>query len=101
MTIYKRRRARSPKERERRRMAAALGLNPDLLEYEQAAAYLGIRVWTLKNWVRDGILGVPLVRVGPRLIRFRRSSLDAWLLSRERGGTHLAPAPVAQRLEAR
>ena len=68
---------------------------PDL-DYDHAAAYLGIRVATLRHWVSSGLFGVPFVKVGRR-VRFRRARLDDWLLSRERGQFIAAlPAQVAE-----
>ncbi len=44
--------------------------------YERAAAYLGIEVGTLRNWVSAG--RIPFVRRG-RVVRFHRGDLDRWL----------------------
>lgn len=49
------------------------------LDNAQAAAYLGCTSKTLRAWV--GQRRVPFIRVG-RLVRFRRSDLDAWLEAR-------------------
>jgi excisionase family DNA binding protein len=37
--------------------------------------------WTLYEWCKRGV--VPHIRVGRRLLRFRRSTLEAWLADRE------------------
>jgi excisionase family DNA binding protein len=46
-----------------------------------AAAHLGVKPHTLEVWRSSGRYAVPFVRVG-RLIKYRRSDLDAWLASR-------------------
>jgi excisionase family DNA binding protein len=43
---------------------------------EQAAAYLGVALGTLRNWV--SMRYVPFARRG-RVVRFHREKLDAWL----------------------
>jgi excisionase family DNA binding protein len=49
----------------------------DLLTYAQAADHLGLRVGTLHSLVH--CLRVPHIRFGRRLVRFRRTDLDAWV----------------------
>ena len=51
-----------------------------LMTYGEAAEYLGLRVGTLYAMVAQG--RVPHVRLGPRLVRFPREELDAWLRER-------------------
>lgn len=65
-------------------MAATLQQTPTiptqpnaLLDTEQAAEYLRVQVQTLANWRMIG-RGPAFVRVG-RLIRYRLSTIDAWL----------------------
>jgi len=55
-----------------------------LLEQGSAAAYLGIASHTLANWRSARRPGrfIPFVRVG-KLIRYRKSALDAFLSSGE------------------
>jgi len=53
---------------------------PELMSYEEAAAYLGLLKGTLYALVHKR--QVPHVRLGPRFVRFRRSDLDRWLLDR-------------------
>lgn len=45
-----------------------------LLNIDKAAEYLGMSPLTLRNWVRDR--QIEYVKIG-RLVRFRRSTLDA------------------------
>ncbi len=54
-----------------------------LLDYEKAARVLLVSKGTLENWVSSGVYGVPFLKIGGR-VRFRRSSLERWLQSRER-----------------
>lgn len=56
-----------------------------LLSYKQAAQYLGISEVYLRRLKSMGPTkgGVPYVQVGDRGIRFRISSLNKWIESRE------------------
>lgn len=60
--------------------------NSELLNAEAAAAYLGVAKQTLHNWRSSGRYRVPCLRVG-RLVRYRRSDLDAWLETRKQHHT--------------
>jgi len=55
-------------------------LTPAALRYPEAAAYIGICVGTLRNWVSEG-KGPISVILGKRGRRFRVSDLDAFLSS--------------------
>lgn len=46
---------------------------------EEAAEYLGIKVVTLRTWIRKNN-GVPAHKVG-KFWRFQKSELDAWIKS--------------------
>jgi excisionase family DNA binding protein len=48
-----------------------------LMEPAQAAAMLGIGVDTLAAWRHTGRVKLPFVRVGNRLVRYRKSDIDA------------------------
>ena len=65
---------------------------PDLLDYPQAAAFLGVAVGTLQQWVSSGLYNVPFVKLGA-LVRFRPSALSRWIESRERNAPAPFPAP--------
>lgn len=60
----------------------------ELLSPEAAAAYLGgdrpLKIATLADWRHKGI-GPNAVRIG-RLIRYRRTDLDAWMAGRVQQG---------------
>jgi excisionase family DNA binding protein len=56
----------------------------ELLPRPAAAAYIGVRPQTLAAWATLGRYDLPFVRVG-RLVKYRRSHLDAWLASRTVG----------------
>lgn len=55
----------------------------DLLTIQEAAAILRVVPLTMKNW-RDRGEGPPWIKIGPRAIRYRRSSLMAYLAKIER-----------------
>ena len=55
----------------------------DVMNYAQAAAFLGIAQKTLELWVNSGEYGIPVIKLGNRYVRFRRDSLYRWLQSRE------------------
>lgn len=41
----------------------------------ESAEYMGVNESTIRRWIRKGLL--PAERVGPRLLRIKRSDLDA------------------------
>ena len=49
----------------------------ELLNVDEAAAYLGVSKWTIYSWYRAGE-GPDRFRLG-RCIRYSRSTLDAWM----------------------
>ncbi len=57
------------------------GFESDLLSRDQAAAYLGIAVQTLAVWKSAQRYDLPVVKVG-RLVKYRRSELDAFIRRR-------------------
>jgi excisionase family DNA binding protein len=54
---------------------------PEVLTFEQAAAFLQVSTRTLRRWVAEKRL--PFAKVGG-LLRFRRSALLEWLREEER-----------------
>lgn len=54
-----------------------------LLSVEQAAEFLGVSAYTVRQWARER--RIPAIRLG-RYWRFRQSSLDAWIQAQERAG---------------
>lgn len=52
-----------------------------LMTRKQAAAYLGVAEQTLAVWKTTHRYSVPCIKVG-RLVRYRKSDLDAFILSR-------------------
>lgn len=62
----------------------------DLLDQDGAADYLGVQPSTLERWRFVGA-GPKFVKVG-RLVRYRRSALEAYLDERTRTSTHSAPS---------
>jgi excisionase family DNA binding protein len=64
-----------------------MGSATDLLDTQAAASYLNIKPHTLEIWRSVRRHEIPYIRVG-KLIRYRRSVLDAWLEARTiHGGT--------------
>ena len=55
----------------------------DLLDDKSAAAILDVSPGTLSVWRSTGRYGIPFLKIG-RLVRYRRSDLEAWLESRVR-----------------
>ncbi len=53
----------------------------DLFEAEQVAAYLRVTISWL-NVARSKGFGPPFIKLGPHMIRYRRSDLLKWLRSR-------------------
>lgn len=48
------------------------------LSTRDAADYLGVNYFTLSRWRSEG-RGPTFVQLGPRIIRYRRAALDAFL----------------------
>ena len=60
---------------------------------EQAAAHLGVKTQTLASWrYRGG--GPAFIKLGARLVRYRREDLDAWTAAHLHVRTD-QPAPAA------
>lgn len=55
--------------------------NDPLLTPQEAAAYLGVAEQSLANWRTTGRYQLTFVRVGTRMIRYRKSDLDAFIAS--------------------
>ena len=49
---------------------------------EGAALYLGLTVYTLRKWRREGS-GPEYIRCGARLIRYMQADIDSWLAQRK------------------
>jgi excisionase family DNA binding protein len=52
-----------------------------LVSLRQAAGYLSVSYWTVRNWVETGKLSA--IRLGPKLIRIERSDLDRFIGERK------------------
>ena len=67
----------------------------EMLGYHDAAAMLGVPVGTVYAWVSRR--RIPHVRLGPRLVRFRRGELERWIEVRRvpavEGPREQRPAP--------
>jgi excisionase family DNA binding protein len=53
-------------------------IRSDLLNTEQAAAYLGVTSRTLEVWRCTKRQAIPYIKVG-RLVKYRKTELDQWL----------------------
>jgi len=53
-------------------------LRSDLINTEQAAAYLGVTARTLEVWRCTKRHSIPYIKVG-RLVKYRKTELDRWL----------------------
>ncbi|MGZ8907957.1 MAG: helix-turn-helix domain-containing protein [Methylobacter sp.] len=58
-----------------------LQTNTDLFNTHQAAEYLGVTISTLEVWRCTKRYNIPFIKVG-RLVKYRKSALDAFLESR-------------------
>ncbi len=56
-----------------------------LLTRKEAAVYLGIAEMTLSIWKSTGRYNLPVVKIG-RLVRYKKSDLDAFIERRTVGG---------------
>lgn len=57
------------------------GSNGVLLNAKKVADILGIRPWTVYEMVKRGEL--PAIKIGNRIVRFRRESIENWITERE------------------
>ncbi len=58
-------------------------MTAEMMSYDDAAKYLRMQKGTLYCMVSRR--RIPHVRLGPRLVRFRRADLEAWLEARSVG----------------
>lgn len=65
--------------------AATEDINSLLLTPEVAADRLGVSIFLLRKDRKTRHLGIPFVRVGKRLVRYRPTDLDAWLEQQAKG----------------
>ena len=61
-----------------------LAVAEGLIDPKATAAYLGVSVMTLADFRSKGV-GPNYIKVG-RCVRYRRSDIEAWLLSRTKQG---------------
>ena len=53
----------------------------EMLSNAQAAEVLGVTPGTLNTWRSEGRYPIPYVKVGTKLVRYRRADLLAWIES--------------------
>ncbi len=63
----------------------------DLLDREQVSELLGVSIRTLKTWQSTGVLRGN--RIGPKLLRYDRATVEAFALNRE-AGTQTEPTSI-------
>lgn len=56
-------------------------LNDNYISIEEAAEYLGVKVPTIRSWIKNK--GMPHYRIGGKLLKFKRSEIDAWVKQSE------------------
>ena len=61
--------------------AGSIANHESLLDSPEAAAYLGVLPHTLEVWRCTQRYYIPYIKVGRR-VKYRRSELDSWLVSR-------------------
>lgn len=67
--------------------AAAVEAKPVLLTRREAAEYLGVSASTLSTWACNDRYQLPYIKIGGRLVRYRKEDLDAFIASgRVEGG---------------
>jgi predicted site-specific integrase-resolvase len=59
-------------------------LTPRLLDLDSAGAYCGVKRWTIKEWLRSGILR--RVPMPARVVRVDREDLDRLIATWKDGG---------------
>lgn len=50
------------------------------INIEDAAAYLGIKPVTLRNWIKKEDTGLPAHKIG-KMWKFKKSEIDEWVKS--------------------
>jgi len=65
-------------------MSIVTSLSSELLDRNQAAAFLGLRPQTLAVWATTKRYALPFIRVGSR-VRYRRADLERFLDQRTVG----------------
>ncbi|MBI2118591.1 MAG: helix-turn-helix domain-containing protein [Elusimicrobia bacterium] len=56
----------------------------DLLLAEEIAEWMKVSVITIRRWTSSGF--IPHVRIGQRMVRYRKKDLDSWLNKRSTSG---------------
>ncbi len=56
-------------------------MEQEFVKKKAVAKFLGITIATLDRWAKKGICPAP-IKLGPRLVRYRRSEILAWLDNR-------------------
>lgn len=56
--------------------------NDNYISIDEAAIYLGVKTATIRSWIKNK--GMPSHRVGGKLLKFKKSEIDAWIDSTEK-----------------
>lgn len=67
-------------------LAEIIASGRNLLNENEAAAFLDTTIGTLQVWRSTGRYGIPFVKIG-RSVRYKRADLEAWIESRTHGST--------------
>jgi len=63
----------------------------ELLSYQEAANLLHVQIGTVYSWVSKKM--IPHIRLGPRLVRFKREEIEAWVEEKQVSTPSVSPAP--------
>lgn len=66
----------------------------DVLDTKAVAALLGVANATVRYWRQVGE-GPAWFRLGPKIVRYRRSAVEGWLVEREQASRSGLPHPPA------
>ena len=77
-------------------MSMSVVASQNLVNTDQAAAYLDLKPQTLATWRMTGRYSLPFIRCGGK-IKYRVADLDAWLDSRRECGERPNPNAIPVR----
>lgn len=69
-------------------------MTDEYLTLAEAAKYLKVSKSTMRRWLVEG-RGPPVTNLGERLLRYRRSELDDWVLHPVRHGSKVGNAALS------
>jgi len=60
-------------------------ISDNYIGIEEAAEYLGVKVPTIRTWIKSK--GMPFHRIGGKLLKFKKSEIDAWVCEKQEPDT--------------